>query len=389
MHAPHYSLKDLRALDERIDAHWDGLRIAGQTGLNLCLEQLTKTDPGTFFAAALVAQEQNPELLFELAAWAAVEPSLARPLVAALCWQGAKAAQPVATELMASSDESARYLGLSTAACLRLPVGPFLENGLRDASPLVRARALRAAGEYGRVELWRAIVGALADAEPLCRYWAAWSACILGQQAGVEVLQDLALRHGLMPERAVEAASLCMSADAALAWQRELAEKGHARLALICARTAPTPGCIPFLFQHLEIPEHARLAGEAFTFLSGLDLSQRALEGAAPPDFEAGPSDDPTDEQVSMDPDEDLPWPDPGKLKKEWQKLESRFTAPTRYLLGRPLAPAALQDILRTGKQRQRRVAALALRRLGQPLFETRALASLQQQELGGDPRAA
>ena len=39
--APHYSLADLAALDERVEAHIDGLRIAGEVGQQICEQNLS------------------------------------------------------------------------------------------------------------------------------------------------------------------------------------------------------------------------------------------------------------------------------------------------------------------------------------------------------------
>ncbi|HEY5911072.1 MAG TPA: hypothetical protein VJA21_10760, partial [Verrucomicrobiae bacterium] len=53
--APNYRLKDLARLDERVEAHLDGLRIAGQFGWQLCQKALQEPGPGEVFAAAVLA----------------------------------------------------------------------------------------------------------------------------------------------------------------------------------------------------------------------------------------------------------------------------------------------------------------------------------------------
>ena len=49
--APHYDLEDLAELDGRIEAHLDGLRIAGEEGWNAAKEQLRWKEAGEIFAA--------------------------------------------------------------------------------------------------------------------------------------------------------------------------------------------------------------------------------------------------------------------------------------------------------------------------------------------------
>ena len=53
---PHYSLKDfslkdLAKLDGRVEAHLDGLRIAGEPGWEICKEALGLEEPGEVFEA--------------------------------------------------------------------------------------------------------------------------------------------------------------------------------------------------------------------------------------------------------------------------------------------------------------------------------------------------
>jgi uncharacterized protein (TIGR02270 family) len=109
------------------------------------------------------------------------------------------------------------------------------------------------------------------------------------------------------------------------------------------------------------------------------------LEGKKPEGFEAGPTENPEDENVEMDPDDNLPWPDPALILKWWGKHQKEFTNGTHYLLGKPISIDWLQHVLRNGRQRHRAVVALelAMRQPSIPLFNTSAPGFRQQALLG------
>jgi hypothetical protein len=71
------------------------------------------------------------------------------------------------------------------------------------------------------------------------------------------------------------------------------------------------PMSIPWLIQMMKAPELARVAGEALTMITGVDIAYEDLEGKWPEGFEAGPTENAEDEDVEMDPGEDLAWPEP------------------------------------------------------------------------------
>ncbi|MEZ4302574.1 MAG: hypothetical protein R3B70_47030, partial [Polyangiaceae bacterium] len=98
--------------------------------------------------------------------------------------------------------------------------------------------------------------------------------------------------------------------------------------------------------------------------------------------FAAGPTDDPEDDDLSTDPDADLPWPDPERLSA-WLAPRT-WPEGTRHLLGKPLEIPWLQHLLRHGNQAVRATAAIELstRRRGEPLFEVRSPAYLQSAAL-------
>jgi uncharacterized protein (TIGR02270 family) len=128
----------------------------------------------------------------------------------------------------------------------------------------------------------------------------------------------------------------------------------------------------------------ARLAGEAFSTILGVQLGQAALDGPAPENFESGPTDDPDHPNTDMDPDEGLPWPDPERVQRWWGTNSSRFTPGQRYFMGAPVTREHCIEVLKNGYQRQRILAAhyLCLLEPGTPLFNTSAPAWRQQRLL-------
>ena len=111
-----------------------------------------------------------------------------------------------------------------------------------------------------------------------------------------------------------------------LKWQKELAENPEsARLAVMGAGAIGDPAFIPWLIEQMKVPEVARVAGESFTMITGVDIAYEDLEGEWPEGFEPGPNEDPDDENVEMDPDENLPWPDPELIQKWWNNHRRTF----------------------------------------------------------------
>ncbi|MFP3519791.1 hypothetical protein SB766_26785, partial [Pseudomonas sp. SIMBA_077] len=88
------------------------------------------------------------------------------------------------------------------------------------------------------------------------------------------------------------------------------------------------------------------------------DLALLDLELQDLPDFDAGPNDDPEDANVAMDPDENLPWPDPQLIAAWWQAHGGDFQAGVGYVLGLAQRESSFQQALVRGQQRQRIAAA-------------------------------
>jgi uncharacterized protein (TIGR02270 family) len=387
VHAPHYDLTDLTHLDARVDAQIDGLRIAGEAGWEICKGALGREDPGEVFAAAVLAYESGDDDRIQTV-FSAGSGSLGTSAgsVSALGWLAYEEGKNIIQQLLGAASPNLRRIGIAASAIHRKDPGLVLSDAVADENLLLRARALRAAGELGRVDLLSSIQKNLTSEYDKCRFSAAWSAALLGDLNSVPVLKAIADLDVRYKEQAATLALRRMDLATAAKWQRELAENpGSARLAVIGIGAIGDPRLIPWLIEQMKVPGLARVAGESFTMISGVDIGYEDLEGEWPEGFESGPTEDPDDENVEMDPDENLPWPNPELSQKWWNNHRSNFQNGTRYLIGKPITEDWLQQVLRIGRQRQRAAAALelVLRRPGQPLLELRAPGFRQQQMLG------
>lgn len=353
--APHYDRHDLARLEERIRAHIDGLRVAGEAGWRTALAMLeANEEPGELFACSVLALEKGG--LGPLIEIAERNPEARRGLLGAIGWTSAKALRPLVRPWLDSAIAFERFLGLAACSLHRVDPRGRLGAWLRDPSPLVAARAARLAGELGRADLREALLEQLESGDAPVASWSAWSLGLLGEPVATPELERLAER-GWPP--ALQVALRVMPPENARAWLRRLGgDAGQARLVIEGLGIMGEPGAIPWLIGRMGDPALARLAGESFSLITGADLAYDDLEGEAPEGFEPDPSPDPADEAVAMDPDEDLPWPEPDLAEEWWRTNAGRFTPGTRHLLGRPLDEAACETAWRAGFQRQRRAAA-------------------------------
>jgi uncharacterized protein (TIGR02270 family) len=377
--AANYRLADLRRFDDRVDAHLDGLRIAGEDGWQVAVEQLDAlSEPGESFACAFLAFTEGNQARIARVLQAAAEPANARGIASAIGWLAdEQTASDHAIQLIHSDLPAARRIGVSAAAIRRLVPGPILSKALTDKDLSVVARGARAVGEFNAAGFAPMLRSHLSSKELPVRFWAAWSLALVGgDSSAVAELRTIALTETRFRHRAVDMAARRGDPRSAKAWLPGLeASAGGKRLVLHAVAALGDPDAVPRLLEAMKDPPLARVAGEAFSSITGAHIWNNELYGQRPEGFESGPTDDPADEDVSMDPDEGLDWPDPAKCAKWWSLNRERFNAGSRYLCGKPMTPDSLREVLKNGYQRQRAAAALelAIREPGKPLYEVRA----------------
>lgn len=386
--APHYDLGDLAKLDDRIDAHLDGLRIAGDYGWQVCSENLQIKESGEVFTAAILALEGQSEerinLVYDIVEQA---PETVNGLISAFGWVEKHNLQGKVNGLLISSSPFWRQVGISACAVHRVDPAKFLEQAIWDENLSLRVRSLKAVGELGRVDLKMALLEQLNHENDQIRFWAAWSAVLVGdrgQALSILRLEIEANSEFCLP--AMQVALRVLDIQSVKTTLKMLTDnKVTLRLAVIGAGISGDPVYISWLIQQMLVARLAKVAGEAFSHLCGVDLAYQDMEGELPEgEVETGPTENPDDESVEMDADEDLPCPDPDKVQQWWQDNKDSFKPGIRYLYGKPANTEQCSWVLNNGTQRLRYAAAVILA-LTQPehvLFEVREKGKWQQKAL-------
>ena len=384
--APHVKLRHLRRLDDRLAAHLDGLAVAGEYGSNVCEAALESPDIGEVFAAAVRAiVEKDERRVDKLFALVGAVPKAQPGLISAFGWVSAPYLEGTVTTLLASMEPLRRQMGIATCVMHRVDPGAALTQWLTHSEPGLRARALRAAGELGRRDLLALCLSVLEDEDAGTRFWAACSAVLLGnREKAVKVLESFVLLPNVYRERARRLLLKALDLPSAQQLLQTVAQDPNKRLVIQGAGIAGDPYYIPWLIKQMEDLKLTRIAGESFSFITGLDLAYLDLERKPPEGIEFGPNDNPEDDNVAMDEDDSLPWPDPVKIQVWWDANKSRFTNGMRYFMGERVTREHCIHVLKEGYQRQRIAAVeyLCLLEPGTQLFPTSAPAWRQQRWL-------
>lgn len=393
--APQMDLPHLRRHDERLAAHIDGLAVAGAFGSACCAEALDPSSPGSVFAAAVNAIEVRDEPTLErLYALARSTPEAGRGLVSAFGWVSAPRLGGLMQPLLASTDPQSRTLGLAACRLHHVDPGALLPAALEDSSAPLRAQALRTAGCLGRTDLLDRVRAALDDADVAVE--AARSLCLLGDhRAALPALQAHAL--GEAPDadgtRLAALTLLLQSAefDQGQDVLRAAARGAHGnlhreRLVIRAIGLLGDVQRVPWLIDRMAEQGRARLAGEAFSMITGADLGALGLERSRPDDPPGSADEDSADDDftLALDEDEGLPWPDRERVQRWWEAHAATLPTQGRCFAGAPPSVAHCEQVLRRAPQRQRMAAAswLCILQPGRPLFNCAAPAWRQQRLL-------
>ncbi len=345
--------------DDALSSHLDGVAAGGGRATSLCDRALPTAPSAAFFIATIDAlRHAQYARVQELIGLAEQVPEGLAAMRFALDWVEPNRLQGIAIRLLTAPDASSRYLGISACASHGADPGAYLQRlAQQDPQPPVRARALQAAAELGRVDLASTCArAAVQDEDVSVREWGAWSAVSMGERGTpLEALAHFATPDAPGMPAALQLVLQAMSAPAARSLlHRVSAFPEHLELLIEGSGIAGDPAYVPWLLNHMENPDVAASAHDAFVLITG---AAAAGQGHGMELADA---------------------------QRWWDANKSRFTPGQRYFMGAPVTREHCIEVLKTGYQRQRILAAhyLCLLEPGTPLFNTSAPAWRQQRLL-------
>ncbi len=376
---PHYTARDILALEHRIEAGLDGLTTSVDMGWQACEEALELQEPGEVFTTMVIALRSHEAHKIQKAVEAGLENDLATPgLISAVGWLSAEITTPWTERFLKGKAMSHKYLGLAACSVRRQDPGEILNNILQrddcQQHEKLYARALRLVGELRRQDCMPAINAAMTADNNDIRFWANWSAVLLGHHAGLHNLQPFVFTAEPHQHLAIQLAFRVLPVETARQWITSLSkDESQIRAVIKACGALGDPHAINWLIHKMQDPEVARLAGEAFSSITGIDLKKNQLLIDVPDVSPGVADDDINDNNIDRDEDEDLPIPDTEEITAIWLAHGLNFIVGHRYFMGHPVAPDVLKETLSNGTQRQRHAAAmaLALHEHGMPLPNT------------------
>jgi uncharacterized protein (TIGR02270 family) len=398
-HSPLMSFNRLQHFDRLLDAHLDGLRIAGDVGWECAIKNLQrwKSAGEAFVAYVLALESGNKDRLTAL--WAIVEKNpdvMTKGLISALGWvEEAIALSWMNFWLPLSDRPRLQEIGLRAFAIRRIAPAISLEDVFASTDAAVRVAVCRVIGTIGLTTYISLLTEAAHDTDIMVLEAAAIALVLIGQaDKGIAHLWKASAHwneianqsKGWTKDRAIERADrVARYIGYASRTQNDglndiLRHLPH-RQALLALGHRGDAAAMPTIQEAMGRKDLTRLAGWAFSHITGIDLDKHRLS-APPPE----PDENEDERQTPLhDPDAGLPWPHPTLIATWWQMHATKYSNGKFLLYGKQVDDLTHRhDVLRHGVQAARWSAALniAIANPQSPMFATDAEATTQIAQL-------
>ncbi|PKF60329.1 hypothetical protein CW745_15400 [Psychromonas sp. psych-6C06] len=365
---PHYNRADIAALEKRIDAQINGLTSSVDIAWSICKESLELEEPGEVFTAMVVALRSHEATKIQQAVEVGLKSeSNTAALISAMGWVPSEIAGPWIDRFLNGKNMQHKLLGLAVCSIKRQDPGVllnqiFLRQECLDYEALY-ARALRLVGELRRQDCMPVLQAALEHENNTLRFWSNWSSVLLGNTTSLQQLKPFVFDNDSpFQQIAIQLAFRKLNIEQARLWISELAnDESYQRVVIKATAALGDPHAVNWLIQQMTKPKLAKIAAEAFVFITGADLDKHGLVAPEPVIHPLQPDDESENDDVSLDEDENLPYPDQQKVMALWRAHGQQFLIGQRYLLGKMISGEWLKNVVRNGTQRHRHAAAIEL----------------------------
>jgi uncharacterized protein (TIGR02270 family) len=322
--APDWNLGELAELEERAEAHLDGLRLAEGHAVDIARPALAGAEPFAASAATLVFMESgHPELEAEVirALECAPGPECRDGIRIALRRSRIDSVRDALLDLAARPDADVAAAAADVLTFRGISV-PDLDGLVQAEEPATRALAHRALGRQGALTDSAMLLAALDDESPAVRRAALEGAAMSGMQG----LEDLCLTASHRREapnlEALAFLGIFRSQAVAERLQSGVQQPSQIAAAVEGLGALGNPGAIPLLIQLMAEGQDQPLeAAAAFTRLTGFD----DLFLAEPATPESGLADDEEKDDDEADSDDPPVMPNADLADAWWSDNRERF----------------------------------------------------------------
>ncbi|TYK64486.1 TIGR02270 family protein [Colwellia echini] len=384
---PHYYLDDLANIEKRIDANLDGLMCNFQQAWDICLEELQYEQAGETFTAAIIAfRSRDIDKIKFIVEHGSCNEETFKGLVSAMAWLPKNLNREWIDRLLYSKSLEHKYISIALCSVLRKNPGDMVKEILTRedclSHPKLLIRTLRLVGELKLYACANLVQNQLGHESPAVIFWANWSLIMLGEHTRVLALYDAIKEESPIQFLALQTVFKILPVDKARSLISEYSTQPDLLRTMIRSiGILGDPHAIPWLLERMNNFETAKLAGESFTLITGIDLERFELVIDEPEIDQQLPNDDEADQNVALDEDENLPFPDVNKVNHTWLRYRDRYKVGSRYIMGievnqnTPAVVTKLNNILKQSSQRQRHSIALTLTLLNaqSPYINTKA----------------
>jgi uncharacterized protein (TIGR02270 family) len=367
-----YNWQEIKELDKRIDSQIDALLTSPDESWTICLSSLQLFQPGEVFVSSILAFRSLDIRKIQIAVEAGLTDHCTfEALTAAMSWLPDRYIHSWIKKFLSSKNLEHKYLALAVCGSRREDPREYLTHILNRADCLCHenlyARGLRLIGEIKRFDLIPILKRAAENENEVIKFWSIWSQILLGDRSKALLLKNWITDPNPLQLQAVNICFRVIPIDLARDWIVTLSKNPlNQRVVIQTTAILGDPEAIPWLLAKMHNPVFSRIAGEAFTTITGIDLKEHNLILENIPKLEnILPDNDIEDISDNID-DGNLEFPDVNKLAALWQKYQTRFLVGNRYFFGKIINDNAetlthLRKIFINGNQKIREAAALEL----------------------------